>query len=81
MAQFDLRYEELSTLMGTNPELAIFRRFGAFNLRNILSLQAEISYIDHELGDLTAEDLSTARAPPTFMTDRNLPGWESSWLA
>jgi hypothetical protein len=32
--------------MGSHPELAIFRRFGALNLQNILFMQAEIAGLE-----------------------------------
>jgi hypothetical protein len=34
-------YTKLASVMGKNPELAIFRRFSALNAKNLLYLQAE----------------------------------------
>ncbi|EXJ76781.1 uncharacterized protein A1O5_01289 [Cladophialophora psammophila CBS 110553] len=49
-------YPKLSNLMGTWPEVAIFRRFGSLNAQNLLFLQAEITHLETELRDLRAEE-------------------------
>jgi hypothetical protein len=49
-------YEGLARFMGTYPELAIFRRFGALNLQNIIYLQAEITTLEDEFQEIVAED-------------------------
>jgi hypothetical protein len=49
-------YEKLARFMGTYPQLAIFRRFGALNLQNVLYLQAEIASLEQELQQIVAED-------------------------
>lgn len=42
--------------MGTYPELAIFRRFGALNLQNIIYMQADITHLEEQLREMVAED-------------------------
>ena len=42
-------YDRFAQFMGTHPKLAISRRFGALNLRNLLYLQAELIYLEDEL--------------------------------
>jgi hypothetical protein len=42
-------YSKLSKFMGSWPEMAIFRRFGALNVQNLLFLQAELSHLEYEL--------------------------------
>jgi len=49
-------YPKLSNLMGTWPEVAIFRRFGSLNAQNLLFSQAEITHLETELRDLRAEE-------------------------
>jgi hypothetical protein len=49
-------YEHLAQFMGKYPALAIFRRFGALNLQNLLYLQAELLYLEDELQQIIQED-------------------------
>lgn len=42
-------YPRLSEFMSLWPEVAIFRRFGALNVQNLLFLQAEIAHLEAEL--------------------------------
>jgi hypothetical protein len=42
-------YHKLSELMGSWPDMAIFRRFGTMNVQNLLFLQAELSHLEYEL--------------------------------
>lgn len=56
MANTVTGYEGLARFMGTYPELAIFRRFGALNLQNIIYLQAEITTLEGEFQKIVAED-------------------------
>ncbi|TLD28488.1 hypothetical protein PspLS_03403 [Pyricularia sp. CBS 133598] len=49
-------YQKLAQLMGTQQELAMVRRFRALNMRNILYLQAEVTYLEEELQMLAARD-------------------------
>lgn len=50
-------YQRLASLMGTHHEFAIFRRFRALNMQNILYLQAEIMHLEEELTELAKRDL------------------------
>jgi hypothetical protein len=56
MANTVTGYEGLARFMGAYPELAIFRRFGALNLQNIIYLQAEITMLEEEFQKIVAED-------------------------
>ena len=47
-------YEGLAQFMGVYPELAIFRRFGALNLQNVLFLQAEITTLEEIYSEVAA---------------------------
>lgn len=49
-------YPRLGTLMGANPALAIFRRYGFLNVQNLLHLQAEINELEKELQEIALED-------------------------
>ncbi|KAL8788161.1 MAG: hypothetical protein Q9213_001800 [Squamulea squamosa] len=49
-------YPRLARLMGSNPALAIFRRYGSLNAQNILYMQAEINELEKELQDIARED-------------------------
>ena len=51
-------YAKLSSLMGAYPEVAILRRFGALNARNLLYLQAELLALETDLGAYETEDES-----------------------
>lgn len=42
-------YSRLASLMGPNPELAIFRRFTILNAHTLLLLQAELVYLENKL--------------------------------
>ena len=53
-------YARLASLMGTYPEVAIFRRFGALNVQNLLYLQAEITILENELRRTENADLESA---------------------
>jgi hypothetical protein len=42
-------YPKLSGRMGVMPEIAMFRRFGALNARNLLYLQNQLSFLEVRL--------------------------------
>ncbi|KAH7381374.1 hypothetical protein DE146DRAFT_793337 [Phaeosphaeria sp. MPI-PUGE-AT-0046c] len=42
-------YSKLASMMGLNPELAIFRRFSALNAHSLLLLQAELVFLENKL--------------------------------
>lgn len=56
MAEKSEGYERLAQLMGRCPQLAIFRRFGALNLQNLLFLQAELTHLEVELNLVISTD-------------------------
>jgi hypothetical protein len=49
-------YPKLAGLMGLFPELAILRRFGSLNMRNLLYMQAELVYLENELQECELAD-------------------------
>ncbi|KAH8803659.1 hypothetical protein F5884DRAFT_681882 [Xylogone sp. PMI_703] len=49
-------YAKMAGLMGNYPEIAIFRRFGALNVENILLLQAELRDLEVQLREVQKED-------------------------
>lgn len=49
-------YSKLASLMGSNPEVAILRRFGSLNAQNLLYLQAELIALEDDLRATAAED-------------------------
>ncbi|THX44357.1 hypothetical protein D6D10_00414 [Aureobasidium pullulans] len=49
-------YHRVADLMGQYPEIAIFRRFAALNIVNLLSLQAELVDLQVQFRDIWAED-------------------------
>lgn len=53
-------YPKLARLLGLYPEAAVFRRFSALGMLNLLSLQAELISIENELRDLWEEDDSSS---------------------
>jgi hypothetical protein len=64
-------YSTLASLMGAYPEVAIFRRFGALNAKNLLYLQAEIISLEQELRTVEKADLQSGHP------DRSL--YERDW--
>lgn len=49
-------YDELSTLLGTNPDLVVLRRFGPLAAQVLLHLQAELLELDDDLEYLKAAE-------------------------
>jgi hypothetical protein len=49
-------YPSLAELMHSNPDNAIFRRFGELNMLHLLRLQAELQYMEFELQKIRDED-------------------------
>jgi hypothetical protein len=47
--------------MGDMPEMAMFRRFGALNARNLLYFQSELSNLEKKLEELEAADSKDSR--------------------
>lgn len=54
-------YAKVANLMATHGELAIFRRFKALNMLNLLYLQAEITHLEAELREVACEDAQQGR--------------------
>jgi hypothetical protein len=49
-------YAKIASLMSHHHELAIFRRFGTFNLQNLLYLQAELTHLEEDLKEVVKKD-------------------------
>ena len=50
-------YPKLADYIGTEPQLAIFKRFGSLNAENLLFMQLEIANLEQELREIVANDL------------------------
>ena len=64
-------YANLASLMGSHPEVAIVRRFGALNAQNLLYLQAELVALEDDLRAIAAEDSAS--------DDRNRANYSRDW--
>lgn len=53
-------YAKIASIMGSHPEVAVLRRFGALNAQNLLYLQAELVALEQDLRAISAQD-STSR--------------------
>ena len=49
-------YPRLSALMGRDPALAVFRRYGSLCAQNLLYMQAEVNELHCELKEIANED-------------------------
>ena len=49
-------YNKLAALVGTHQELAIFRKFGALNAKNLLYMQSELIHLQSELDGIELEN-------------------------
>jgi hypothetical protein len=49
-------HPKIAGQMSTQPETAIFRRFGELNARNLLYLQAELAYLEKKLSEYEIAD-------------------------
>lgn len=49
-------YNKLADLVSAHEELAIFRRFGRLNAKNLLYLQADLAHLESELENIELED-------------------------
>jgi hypothetical protein len=49
-------YDELSTLIGSYPELAMFRRFGPLSAKVLLCMQAELLDLEDDLNIISEID-------------------------
>lgn len=50
-------YPKLSKLMGSYPDVALFRKFGDLNAQNLLFLQAELTHLEEKLKFLRFDEL------------------------
>ena len=64
-------YPKLADFVGLEPQLAIFKRFGALNAENLFFMQAEIAGLEEELREIIANDLKSK--------DRKVKKSSSSW--
>jgi hypothetical protein len=55
-------YLKMAIHMGEFPELAIFRRFAALNVQNILYLQAELQALEFEFRSYESDDMTSGIA-------------------
>ena len=49
-------YPQLSAVMASHNDVAIFRAFKALNIQNLLHLQAELVHLETELHDIIRDD-------------------------
>jgi hypothetical protein len=54
-----LGYPKLAGRMAVLPEIAMFKRFGALNARNLLYMQSELMMLEARLKQVEAEDAMT----------------------
>jgi hypothetical protein len=52
-------YPKLASIMGSYPEVGVFRRFGALNAQNLLYLQAELTCLENDLRRQEKSDLES----------------------
>ncbi|CAF9907535.1 MAG: hypothetical protein HETSPECPRED_007158 [Heterodermia speciosa] len=64
-------YPKLADYVALEPQLAIFKRFGALNAENLYYMQAEIASLEEELRQIIADD--------TKSRDRKVQKFSSSW--
>jgi hypothetical protein len=53
-------YPSVAAFIASSPDLAVFRKFGQLNARNLLYLQTELIVLESELEALDREDLANA---------------------
>lgn len=58
-------YAKLASIMGAHPEVAILRRFGSLNARNLLYLQAELTALEQNLRACTEKNATSSDADRT----------------
>lgn len=63
-------YPKVAQLMGSYPDVAIFRRFGSLTVFNLMRLQAELLVIEDELRSIqVANDFSSDPDVCSYSTD------------
>jgi hypothetical protein len=73
-------YTKLASLLGSHPDLAIFRRFGSLNATNLLYMQAELINLEAKLQRLVQAD-STSGHVDRMIYDRDWQSLAESRLA
>ncbi|KAI9876633.1 MAG: hypothetical protein M1830_006055 [Pleopsidium flavum] len=68
-------YPKLSAFLSSFPETALFRKFGALNIQNLLYLQAELSELEVELREIAKEDSQSGDSERVLF---NKDWWELS---
>ena len=53
-------YSGLAAIMGKHQELALFRKFSALNIKNLLYMQSELVHLECELTSIASEDKRSA---------------------
>lgn len=53
-------YPSVAAFIASSPDLAVFRKFGQLNARNLLYLQTELIVLESKLEALDREDLTNA---------------------
>lgn len=64
-------YPKLADYVALEPQLAIFKRFGALNAENLFYMQAEIAGLEEELRQIVAKDAESR--------DRKVQKFSTSW--
>lgn len=65
-------YPKLAGRMGVMPEIAMFRRFGALNARNLLYMQNDLIDIENDLKELEAEDAKSVEGEKRFYRQNSI---------
>ncbi|KAF1950529.1 hypothetical protein CC80DRAFT_554285 [Byssothecium circinans] len=68
-------YPRLAGRMGAIPEIAMFRRFGALNARNLLYLQNDLVVLENELKQLEIADSQDD------LGKKKMYAFDSAWLS
>lgn len=73
-------YEKLARLMSLSSQTAIFRRFQALTITNLLRLQAELQDMEHELAEIRSDDAqSTDPVRSGYIYDfRSMRDWKDT---
>ena len=62
-------YTKVAELMGRHPELAMVRKFRTANMKNLLYMQAEITYLEEELHQMERRDIRHGKPRENFPHD------------
>lgn len=62
-------YAKLSSLMSTDPEFAIYRKFAALNSQNLLYYQAELMGLELDLQEIAMEDRCSQDSDKRLFSD------------